>query len=109
MKAKIEQDRKRRLLVKRLEKKRNNLKCIIHNSMLEDDVRLKALKKLQNLPRNSSACRVKNRCVLTGRAGSVYRDFKLSRIFLRKKTMEGFLPGVKKASWLFFSKNFEII
>jgi small subunit ribosomal protein S14 len=99
MKSKLEQDRKRRELVKKFEKTRNNLKSIIHNQSLDNNLRLKALKKLQKLPRNSSASRVKNRCVLTGRSGSVYRDFKVSRIFLRKQVIEGFIPGIKKSSW----------
>ena len=91
MKAKLEQDRKRRVIVKNFENKRNKLKSIVYNGFLDNETRLKALKKLQKLPRNSSSSRVKNRCVITGRSKAVYRDFKLSRIFLRKKVMEGFL------------------
>lgn len=98
MKAKLEQDRKRRKLVKNFEKERNALKSIIQNSTLKDEDRLEALISLQNLPRNSSPTRVKNRCLLTGRSRGVQRDFKVSRHILRKKAMEGFLPGIKKAS-----------
>lgn len=98
MKAKLEQDRKRRKLVKFFEEERNTLKSIIQNSNLKDEDRLEALNKLQSLPRNSSPTRVKNRCPLTGRSRAVQRDFKLSRHLLRKKAMEGFLPGIKKAS-----------
>lgn len=55
--------------------------------------------KLQNLPRNSAANRVKNRCTVTGRARSVYRLFKLSRLEFRRKALQGLIPGLKKASW----------
>ena len=98
MKAKLEQDRKRRKIFKSFENERKLLKSIIQNNTLKDEDRLEALTKLQNLPRNSSSTRVKNRCPLTGRSRGVQRDFKLSRHLLRKNAIEGFLPGVKKAS-----------
>ncbi|PIE74273.1 MAG: type Z 30S ribosomal protein S14, partial [Deltaproteobacteria bacterium] len=39
------------------------------------------------------------RCSICGRPKSVYRDFGLCRICLRKMASEGFLPGVRKSSW----------
>ncbi len=39
------------------------------------------------------------RCSICGRVHSVYRDFGICRICLRKMANEGLLPGVKKASW----------
>jgi small subunit ribosomal protein S14 len=39
------------------------------------------------------------RCQICGRPKSVYRDFGLCRICLRKMAHEGLLPGVKKSSW----------
>ncbi len=99
MRAKIEKDRKKRVTVKKFEKKRNELKSIIYNDSYPNEERLRALQKLRDLPRDGAACRVKNRGVLTGRSKSVYRDFKISRILLRKKGLEGFLPGTSKASW----------
>ncbi len=38
-------------------------------------------------------------CNVCGRPHSVYRDFGLCRICLRKMANEGLLPGVKKSSW----------
>ncbi len=54
---------------------------------------------LRNLPRNSSATRVRTRCVLTGRGRGVYEKFGLCRQMFRKLALEGKLPGVRKASW----------
>jgi len=39
------------------------------------------------------------RCSICGRPKSVYRDFGICRICLRKMANEGLLPGVRKASW----------
>jgi small subunit ribosomal protein S14 len=39
------------------------------------------------------------RCQICGRPKSVYRDFGLCRVCLRKMAHEGLLPGVKKSSW----------
>jgi small subunit ribosomal protein S14 len=39
------------------------------------------------------------RCNICGRPHSVYKDFRLSRICLRKMASEGLIPGMKKSSW----------
>ena len=39
--------------------------------------------KLAQLPRNSSATRIRNRCEVTGRPRAYYRKLKMSRIALR--------------------------
>lgn len=39
------------------------------------------------------------RCQVCGRPHSVYRDFSLCRVCLRKMGNEGFIPGLRKASW----------
>ncbi len=54
---------------------------------------------LQKLPKNSSPVRVKNRCVVSGRAHGYLRAFGLSRITFRELAREGKVPGVKKSSW----------
>jgi small subunit ribosomal protein S14 len=99
MKAKQERDRQKRQLVLKYDKNRQELKARSRDMTQPEAVRKQALQLLQNLPRNSAPSRVKNRCILTGRSGAVYRIFKLSRIALRKKALEGYLPGVHKASW----------
>ena len=54
---------------------------------------------LQNLPKNSSPSRYKNRCAITGRANGYLRDFGLSRIKFRELANQGMIPGVRKSSW----------
>jgi len=48
---------------------------------------------------SSYLCRIKNYCIVTGRSRSVYRQFKVSRIYLRYLGSEGLFFGLKKASW----------
>jgi small subunit ribosomal protein S14 len=56
-------------------------------------------KALDELPRNSSKVRLKNRCQLSGRSRGYVRFFGVSRIVLRDMALEGKIPGLKKASW----------
>lgn len=39
------------------------------------------------------------RCNICGRPHSVYRDFGICRVCLRKMANEGLIPGMRKASW----------
>ena len=54
---------------------------------------------LDQLPKNSSKVRLKNRCQLTGRPKGYMRFFGLSRVTFRDTALAGKIPGVKKASW----------
>lgn len=54
---------------------------------------------LDELPKNSSRVRVKNRCQLTGRPRGYIRYFGLSRIAFREMALSGKIPGIRKASW----------
>ena len=56
-------------------------------------------KALDELPKNSSRVRLKNRCQITGRPRGYTRYFGLSRIALRDMALNGTIPGLKKASW----------
>ena len=60
---------------------------------------MRAHKKVQKLPRNSSKIRIRNRCWRTGRSRGFYRDFGLCRHMIREMAHNCVLPGVKKASW----------
>lgn len=51
------------------------------------------------MPRDAAPGRVRNRCVLTGRAHGVHRFARVSRIMLRQLAHYGLLPGVSKAAW----------
>ena len=79
--------------------KRKKLKDIVMNKNLPLEERFKAQQKLSKLPRNSAKIRVRNRCQITGRPHGVYRKLKISRIALRKLSLEGKIPGMIKSSW----------
>ena len=79
--------------------KRKSLKKIIMNRDLPLDERFSAQIKLNEMPRDSSHIRVRNRCNVTGRPRGVYRKFGLSRITFRELASKGMIPGVSKASW----------
>ena len=56
-------------------------------------------KGLDELPKNSSRVRLKNRCQLSGRPRGYIRYFGLSRVMFRDMALAGKIPGIKKASW----------
>ena len=56
-------------------------------------------KALDELPKNSSSVRLKNRCQMTGRPRGYIRHFGMSRVIFRDMALNGKIPGVKKASW----------
>jgi small subunit ribosomal protein S14 len=56
-------------------------------------------KALDEMPKNSSKVRLKNRCQITGRPRGYVRYFGLSRIMVRDMALNGKIPGLKKASW----------
>jgi small subunit ribosomal protein S14 len=95
----INRDEKRRATVKKFEAKRSQLIAIINNQSLSEDDRYAARLKLQQLPRNASPVRLRNRCTLTGRPRGVFRKFGLARNKIREVAMRGEIPGVVKASW----------
>tara|TARA_B100000686_G_C16524637_1_gene829049 strand:- start:127 stop:432 length:306 start_codon:yes stop_codon:yes gene_type:complete len=95
----VQKNLNRRELVKKFKNKRKNLKKKIMQKSITIEERLKYQNQLNELPRNSSSIRVRNRCMLTGRTRGVYRKFGLSRIKLRELSMTGNLPGVVKSSW----------
>ena len=95
----IQTDTKRRKLVLENETKRLEYKSIIKNLNLSKEIRYQYVEKLNDLNRNSSKIRVRNRCVLTGRGRSTYRFCKFSRLKFRELASEGALAGIKKASW----------
>ncbi len=92
-------DVKRAKLVEKFAAKRAELKAIIKDVNTSDEDRWAAVLKLQELPRDSSPSRQRNRCNVTGRPHGYLRKFGLSRIKLREAAMRGEVPGLKKASW----------
>jgi len=95
----IERELQKEILVAKFATKRAALKAIIHSATSSAEEKWEAQVKLQKLPRNSSKCRLRNRCQLTGRPRGVYRKFGLGRTKLRAAAMIGDVPGLTKASW----------
>jgi small subunit ribosomal protein S14 len=95
----VNRDVKRKKLVAKHATKRAELKKIISSPTASYEDKMEAATKLQKLPRDSSASRVRNRCELTGRSRGVYSKFGLGRNKLREATMRGDVPGLRKASW----------
>jgi small subunit ribosomal protein S14 len=98
-KSMVEREKKRAKLVKKFSAKRLALKQVADNRELPMEERFTARLKLAELPRNSSATRLHNRCQLTGRPHAYYRKLKVSRILLRELGSSGQIPGIVKSSW----------
>jgi small subunit ribosomal protein S14 len=90
---------KRAKLVAKYAVKRTELLATINDAKLSEEDRMAARLKLQQLPRNASPSRQRNRCALTGRPRGVFRKFGLCRNKLREIAMRGEVPGMTKASW----------
>ena len=79
--------------------KRAALKKIIMNRSLPIEERFKAQLKMNELPRDTSKIRIRNRCEVTGRPRGNYRKLQMSRIALRELGSNGKIPGLVKSSW----------
>lgn len=97
--ALINREEKRAKLVAKFAAKRAALNAQIKDQSLSEEDRMAARLKLQQLPRNSSPSRQRNRCNLTGRPRGVFRKFGLCRNKLREIAFRGEVPGMTKASW----------
>jgi len=98
-KSSIEKNNRRRRMVKQFAGKRAELKRVANDESVSLEERFQARLKLAELPRNSSAVRVRNRCEVTGRPRGVYRKLRISRIALRDLGSSGMIPGLVKSSW----------
>ena len=98
-KSAIEKNDKRRRLVAKYAGKRAALRAMAKDASLPPEERFKARLKLNELPKNGVATRVRNRCAVSGRPRGYYRKFGISRIALRELGSKGQLPGVVKSSW----------
>jgi small subunit ribosomal protein S14 len=97
--ALINRERKRRAVVKKYANRRAELIALTQNPKLSEEDRYAARLRLQQLPRNASPVRLRNRCALTGRPRGTFRKFGLARNKLRDIALRGEIPGVIKASW----------
>ena len=98
-KSSIEKNNRRKRMTKNAAPARAKLKAIIADKKKPMEERFAATLKLSEMPRNSSATRIRNRCEITGRPRSVYRKSKMSRIAIREYGSKGLIPGLVKSSW----------
>ncbi len=98
-KSAIETNKRRKRLVEQYAGKRARIKAIARDRSLPPEERFQAYLKLAEMPRNSAAVRVRNRCEMSGRPRGYYRKFRLSRIALRELGSVGQIPGLVKSSW----------
>jgi small subunit ribosomal protein S14 len=97
--ALINREQKRRDIVKKFASRRAELRATAQDPKNSDEERMDARAKLQQLPRNASPVRLRNRCKLTGRPRGTFRKFGLARNKLREIALRGEIPGLTKASW----------
>jgi small subunit ribosomal protein S14 len=98
-KSSIEKNNRRRRMTKQFSGRRTRLKEIARDKDRPMEERFAASLKLAELPRNSSATRIRNRCEITGRPRGFYRKHRISRIALRDLGSKGMIPGLLKSSW----------
>ena len=97
--AMINRELKRERMVKKYAAKRAALQAVIQDQSKSEEERYQARLQLQQLPRDASPSRQRNRCEITGRPRGTYRKFGLARSKLREIALRGEVPGLVKASW----------
>jgi len=95
----VNKNNRRRKMVAQFGAKRKKLKAIAGDLKKPAEERFAARLKLSQLPRNSSAARIRNRCELTGRSRGYYRKLRVCRNMLRELASQGLIPGMVKSSW----------
>ena len=71
------------------------LKSIANNKILPLNIRLKAFHNLNFL----KLTKIRNICIFTGRSRGVIKKFGLSRFIFRNYADNGYISGLKRASW----------
>jgi len=97
-KSMLEREKKRKSLITKYSKRRELLLKELKKAKSLENI-FEVNEKIQKLPRNSSAIRLRNRCWKTGRPRGYSRFFGLCRNAVRELAHDCFLPGVTKASW----------
>ena len=98
-KSKIARNIHRMKMVEKYRERRQELLKMMHDPNLGDVEREEATRKFNNIPRDASPTRIRERCHVTGRPRGGYRKFRLSRIKFRELALQGMVPGVTKSSW----------
>lgn len=97
--ALVAKQNRRQKMVNKNWNERQRLKKIVRSVNVTEEQRIEAQNQLNQMPRNASPVRLRNRCRLTGRARGYLRKFQMSRICFRGLANAGMIPGIFKASW----------
>uniref|UniRef100_A0A023GBX5 28S ribosomal protein S14, mitochondrial n=2 Tax=Amblyomma triste TaxID=251400 RepID=A0A023GBX5_AMBTT len=92
-------DAKRRRVVKEYARLRLNINSLRKNDILPKSLQEVADKEIAALPLNSCYTRIHGRCVITSRARSFVRPWRVSRIMFRHLADYNNLSGVQRAMW----------
>ena len=95
----IAKEQHKQKLVLKYKAKRAALRAIMKDQKSSKADKLKANFQLQKLPLRSSPCRLRNRCMVTGRPRGYMRRYGLSRSMVRYYALKGDIPGLRLASW----------
>lgn len=69
------------------------------SSPISPDNRRRLASKIFCYNKRASVTHCRNHCLVTGRAHSIYSDFRLSRNELKRQALNGSLYGVTKCGW----------
>lgn len=97
--SKIAAQERRRATVERYAERRAGLKERIRRAEPGSAELAEAVQALNDLPRDSSAVRLRNRDQVDGRPRGYLRKAGLSRVRFREMAHRGELPGITKSSW----------
>lgn len=98
--AKKYRDLQKRYQFRKKEHSLNFSLAQINNEIKPFDLRQEFKNKLSKcFKKDSSVCRIKNRCLMTNRGYSVIQLFRMSRLSFRELARNGALLGVKRSSW----------
>nr|SVE76806.1 EOG090X0MNX [Daphnia longispina] len=92
-------DVKRRKLLVQHQPDRIRIRALKKNDILPSEIVEIGRKMLEDLPRDSSITRVRNRCAITSRSRGIVTRWRLSRIVWRSLADYNKLSGVQRAMW----------
>lgn len=98
MRHNIKKDLTKRYNYKQLELLRLSYLALKNNRILNLKERLKAQEHLDDF-NLASYTKIRNRCIITGWGRSVLRNWGISRVKFRELADQGYINGIKRASW----------
>lgn len=86
-----------RKIVARSHSIRSVFRSMYHDVHLSNEQRFSSFYQIYLL--DGQFTKLRNRCMLTGRPRSVYRQFRLARSLIRELVSTARLSGIRKSSW----------